>query len=97
MLRQLLRSLQWRGWDGRKLCHGRGRATLMPQVSASTGGDSPSVLEREGKVVLQCHLPICLPMLSCGARPHRVRDVALLSPYSPPFPREWGMAGRSLS
>lgn len=40
----------------------------MPQVSASTGGDSLSVQEREEKVVLQCHPPRCLPVLSCGAQ-----------------------------
>lgn len=40
----------------------------MPQVSASTGGDSLSMQEREEKVVLRCHPPSCLPVLSCGAQ-----------------------------
>lgn len=43
----------------------------MLQVSASTGGDSLSMQEREEKVVLRCHPPSCLPVLSCGAQSSR--------------------------
>lgn len=43
---------------GGKLFHGRTWAALMPQVSASTGGDILSMQAREGKALLQCHPPI---------------------------------------
>lgn len=61
----------------------------MLQVSASTGGNSLSVQEREEKVVLQCHLPSCLPVLSGGAQSscpmgsERLRCCPL--PVPPPF------------
>lgn len=97
--RDLLRSLPQEDRDSGKSCHGQGWAVLMPQVSASAGGDSLSVRERVEKVVLQCHPPIC-----CGVEPRctvvqllGVRDVALLSPSSPPFPIEQGMVSHSPS
>lgn len=69
--RELLRSLLQRGRDGGKSCRGWAWMALMPQVSASTGGNSLSVQEGEEKVVLQCQLPSCLPVLSSGAQSSR--------------------------
>lgn len=52
-------------WDGGKLFHGWVWAALMPQVSASTGGDSLSMQAREGKALLQCHPP---QLIDCAGR-----------------------------
>lgn len=90
--RDLLQSLLQEGRDSGKSCHGQGWAVLMPQVSASAGGDSLSMRERLEKVVLLCHPPICCCVVSrctvlqlLGAR-----EVALLSPSSPPVPCRTG-------
>lgn len=51
-----------------------GCVVLMPQVSATAGGNSISTQRMEEKAALQCHPPSCLLVLSCGVQSYAPWD-----------------------